>query len=243
MSESVAKRPNRHDRRRAETRRRILAAADEVLVTHGDSATIDRIADVADVAVATIYQHFSGKDELYLALVDEALERNEQHMVTVYTAPNGPVERLIDAAAAYMHFYLESPRQYAMIESAGAYQTGPGTEAARALIGERVARMNGALESIVAAAVESGELRPLPPGPMTNFLRGTLNGVFALSSRPDALRIGHDEMREALRVGVELLLEASVADTLRGADGRLDPALCRRLREALADDPAPVSDV
>ncbi|RDI68074.1 TetR/AcrR family transcriptional regulator [Nocardia pseudobrasiliensis] len=235
MSEAA---PNRHDRRRARTRRRILTAADEVLAAHGESGTIERIAEVADVAVATIYQHFAGKDDIYLALVDEALERNERHMMAAYHGPRRPVERLIDAAEAYLLFYLESPRQFAMIEFAGGSQSDRGTPRAREMITERVALMNSALESVLADGVAAGEFRPLPPVAGARFLWGALNGVFALSARPDGLRAEPELMRESLYVGMELILEGAATDRLRDADGRVQPALLARLREAVSVTPA-----
>ncbi len=80
-----------------------------------DAATVERIADAADVAVATIYQHFGGKDELHMAVVERAIERNEHHMLAVYESAAEPVEKLIDAAGAYLRFHLASPQMFRMI--------------------------------------------------------------------------------------------------------------------------------
>ena len=52
-------------------RRQLLNAAHQVFVAHGfHGASMDEIADVAEVSKPVLYQHFPGKRELYLALLD-----------------------------------------------------------------------------------------------------------------------------------------------------------------------------
>jgi len=57
-------------------RRQLLDAALEVFVAHGyHAAAMDEIADRAGVSKPVLYQHFPGKQELYLALLDESVDR------------------------------------------------------------------------------------------------------------------------------------------------------------------------
>jgi AcrR family transcriptional regulator len=56
-------------------RRQLLGAAQEVFVAHGyHAAAMDEIAERAGVSKPVLYQHFPGKLELYLALLDESVE-------------------------------------------------------------------------------------------------------------------------------------------------------------------------
>ncbi len=58
---------------RHERRRQLLDAALEVFVSQGyHAAAMDEIADRAGVSKPVLYQHFPGKLELYLALLDES---------------------------------------------------------------------------------------------------------------------------------------------------------------------------
>lgn len=60
---------------RHERRRQLLDAALEVFVHHGyHAAAMDEIAERAGVSKPVLYQHFPGKLELYLALLDESTE-------------------------------------------------------------------------------------------------------------------------------------------------------------------------
>jgi AcrR family transcriptional regulator len=56
-------------------RRQLLGAAQEVFVAQGyHAAAMDEIAERAGVSKPVLYQHFPGKLELYLALLDESAQ-------------------------------------------------------------------------------------------------------------------------------------------------------------------------
>lgn len=227
----------RQERRKAQTRARILDAAEEFFAAvDPESATIARIADAADVAVATVYQHFAGKDDLHLAVVERALEKNERHMLAVYGADTPPVEKLIDAAGAYLGFYLESPplfRLVALRHGVSSDESSAGPVAV--MLAERVGRMTQALAWVIEQGVADGSMRAVAPLDSARFLWGALNGVIALAQRPDRLRLTDDELRSALTQGIEILLQGAVTDALREPDGRLRTDLRARLHDAVRD--------
>ena len=60
---------------RSARRKQLLAAAQEVFVAQGyHAAAMDDIADRAGVSKPVLYQHFPGKLDLYLALLDQQCE-------------------------------------------------------------------------------------------------------------------------------------------------------------------------
>ncbi|MCF3179480.1 TetR/AcrR family transcriptional regulator [Streptomyces sp. NPDC127069] len=66
---------NRFERRRAETRGALVRAARRILAETGDtSASIQVIAERADVGFGSFYNHFDSKTELFEAAVQDALE-------------------------------------------------------------------------------------------------------------------------------------------------------------------------
>src|ERR1700736_3231000 len=68
-------RPRSNRLPRHERRRQLLDAALEVFVSQGyHAAAMDEIAERAGVSKPVLYQHFPGKLELYLALLDESVE-------------------------------------------------------------------------------------------------------------------------------------------------------------------------
>src|SRR5580692_3042859 len=68
-------RPRSNRLPRHERRRQLLDAAQEVFVAQGyHAAAMDEIAERAGVSKPVLYQHFPGKLELYLALLDESVD-------------------------------------------------------------------------------------------------------------------------------------------------------------------------
>lgn len=69
-------------RRRAQTRRRLLAATRALIVEKGvEGLRIDQITERADVAFGSFYNHFESKEHIVDAVVDEAIE-SLQHAIT-----------------------------------------------------------------------------------------------------------------------------------------------------------------
>ncbi len=91
----------------AETRRRLLDGADQVLREHGYAGTSARtIAAAAEVNSALVFYHFGGVDQLLLAALDRSsAERMELHGATVARART--VEELVEAAVRIYRTDLE----------------------------------------------------------------------------------------------------------------------------------------
>jgi AcrR family transcriptional regulator len=70
-----------HTPRRAETRRRLIAATFDVVTREGfHTATVDAIAAQAGYSIGALYSNFAGKDELLFAAFDEHLAWFEREL-------------------------------------------------------------------------------------------------------------------------------------------------------------------
>lgn len=67
--------PTRFDRRRARTRAALVAAAQELIAEGRTSAPIQEVTERADVGIGTFYNHFSTREELHDAALEDALAR------------------------------------------------------------------------------------------------------------------------------------------------------------------------
>ncbi|WP_180303990.1 TetR/AcrR family transcriptional regulator [Streptomyces sp. JV178] len=86
---------NRFERRRAETRRALVRAARQILAETGDtSASIQAIAERADVGFGSFYNHFESKTELFDAAVVDALEEFGQNFDERLAGIDDPAELL-----------------------------------------------------------------------------------------------------------------------------------------------------
>lgn len=107
---------DRTQRRANKTRSKLLEAALVVFTEVGvDAATIEQITDKADVGKGTFYRHFSDKQQLLQALIDEALEKLNVRIADesgIDRSLDGLLERLFDEHAA---FFLQHTEQYILL--------------------------------------------------------------------------------------------------------------------------------
>lgn len=144
----------RTERRKAEARERIVAAALAQLAEGGyASASIQAVAARAGVATGTVYRHFDSKSDLFTEVFRRASQR-EFEVFAAATADDGrnATERVAAAVEAFARRALTAPtRAYALI----AEPVDPAVEAER-LIFRRGYR--DVLVEVLDQGVERGEL-------------------------------------------------------------------------------------
>src|SRR5256885_15035823 len=90
---------------RSARRKQLLAAAQQVFVAHGyHAAAMDDIAERAGVSKPVLYQHFPGKLELYLALLDTHCDALVARVVGAMAATTDNKDRVLGATQAYFDF-------------------------------------------------------------------------------------------------------------------------------------------
>jgi AcrR family transcriptional regulator len=90
---------------RSARRKQLLAAAQQVFVAQGyHAAAMDDIAERAGVSKPVLYQHFPGKLELYLALLDTHCDAMVARMRAAMEATTDNKERVRGAIQAYFDF-------------------------------------------------------------------------------------------------------------------------------------------
>jgi AcrR family transcriptional regulator len=90
---------------RSARRRQLLRAAQEVFVAQGyHAAAMDDIAERAGVSKPVLYQHFPGKLELYLALLDEHADNLVSRVREALSSTTDNKARVERCVAAYFDF-------------------------------------------------------------------------------------------------------------------------------------------
>ncbi len=139
-------------------RKQLLAAAQEVFVAHGyHAAAMDSIADRAGVSKPVLYQHFPGKLELYLALLDVQVDALVSAITQALERTDDNQERIHGVLSAYFDFIDgadATPGAFRLI-----FETDLGNEPA---VRERVERADEAIRQAVAdtVAADTGLDRP-----------------------------------------------------------------------------------
>jgi len=90
---------------RGARRLQLLRAAQDVFVAQGfHAAAMDDIADRAGVSKPVLYQHFPGKRELYLALLEEQVSELADRVAEAMAATDNNRSRVDAAVGAYFDF-------------------------------------------------------------------------------------------------------------------------------------------
>jgi AcrR family transcriptional regulator len=90
---------------RSARRRQLLIAAQEVFVSHGyHAAAMDEIAERAGVSKPVLYQHFPGKLELYLALLDEGADQLVAKVTEALASTTDNKQRVTATFRAFFDF-------------------------------------------------------------------------------------------------------------------------------------------
>lgn len=105
----------RKERERQEREAKILALARDMLRESGYlGLSMDRIAAQMEYSKGTIYQHFPNKEEIILALANEALEKRLEMFGRAATWEGRPRERMAAIGAAAAEFVRLHPLYFAV---------------------------------------------------------------------------------------------------------------------------------
>jgi AcrR family transcriptional regulator len=101
---------------RHERRRQLLDAALELFVTRGyHAAAMDEIAERAGVSKPVLYQHFPGKLELYLALLDESVDTLVEKVRDALKSNPDNKQRVAATFGAYFEYVGGQGQAYRLV--------------------------------------------------------------------------------------------------------------------------------
>jgi AcrR family transcriptional regulator len=126
---------NRLDRRKAQTRAALVAAARGLLTSRDPAAvSIQEITDAADVGFGSFYNHFASKQELFDAAVDEVVEEHGAMLDEITSAIEDPAEVFAASVRITARFPKTHPQLARIIARTGPrYLTSPSGLPPRAL--------------------------------------------------------------------------------------------------------------
>jgi AcrR family transcriptional regulator len=199
--------PDRRARRRERTRAAILDAAERLFLRQGFQATtVERLAEEADVAIGSLYAHFGGKEGVYAALIDRALELDARYSDAGWASGTDPLGRLVGLAEGYLRFAREHPGHFRLFRFPPDGVPGHGPAAAAAArvavrVESEIVRMAGALREAIA----TGVVRPLDPERAAVVLWTAWDGVIAAQVLPGGMGLSDEEFDAVLELAREIL--------------------------------------
>ncbi|MFQ5568352.1 MAG: TetR/AcrR family transcriptional regulator [Rhodothermales bacterium] len=174
---------SRRERERLMRRRDILEAAQTVFAEKGyTNATLDEIAQRAEFGKGTIYNYFEGgKEDILFAIFDGIYDDLCQLIRDAFT-PETTTERsfreaLHTFAESWIAFFAERQELF-MILVKEAYRMVFSDDPGRAAYFQRQSEsMVTMLTPALEAAMQTGELRPMPAHAVAHMILGNIKGL------------------------------------------------------------------
>lgn len=167
-AEGEATREGRRERRARETRRKILRAALDLFAEREmDAVTVDEIAARADVARATVFNHFATKESLCQGVGELQIEALREALREGRIGGAGVSEQIAQAMRLMAEFPGQDPKHCRVFLTRALASLQPGELPEHRLEWFRL------LESWVQEGQERGELRgDVPPCELAGFMMG-----------------------------------------------------------------------
>ncbi|WP_043640351.1 TetR/AcrR family transcriptional regulator [Nonomuraea candida] len=190
--------------RTAQTRKSMLQAAREVFSEHGFAeANVSEVVARAGSSVGSLYHHFGGKTELFLALYEDHQAAHEQASASSVAKAKkegvrDPVELLIAGARAYLAGAWERRDLVRLfIDGDGP----PGFELIRRTRGREWVRQNAVL---LGAGTD----------PLDRFTVAVLTSIIGEAAREVATSDSEEEAQEVIEAAVTLIHRLDPLNTL-----------------------------
>ena len=202
----------RREREKQERRRSILQAARETFFENGfHHATVEKVAERAEVSKGTVYLYVESKEALLAHLLLEGLEDLVAVLDRAYSTTRGlPAdEQLMALAQAYLAFFRKDPQYFPflMAMDRGRFQEAIPSELYERILTASLEGLNRAVH-VVEQGVEEGLFTCPDAQKAACVFWASLNGVLQLMEHP--LR------REMVGVGRQALYQLTVETVIRG---------------------------
>ena len=173
----------RKEREKEQRRKAILKAARKVFFEYGlQSASMDMIAEIAELSKGALYLYFKSKEDLYVSLLEEGLAILRRMFEEVAARPLPAGEALREIGLAYYEFFKRHPDYFQILKFTDA--RGLHSKVSQEVLQCTEKRSMGCLQ-VVASVYERGMKEgiyrsDLAPMEVAVMLWGTSNGMIAL---------------------------------------------------------------
>jgi AcrR family transcriptional regulator len=174
--------PRTQSERTEATRSALMVAARRLFTERGyDAVGTEEIVRAAGVSRGALYHHFGGKAELLEAVYErlEAESTERVARVVLGSELESPLEAMKAGIEAFLDECAEPELQRIALHDAPAVL---GWDRWREIA---AANGLGLIEASLTAAIEAGEIRPLPVRPMAHLLLGALDEAAMLVARAE----------------------------------------------------------
>jgi AcrR family transcriptional regulator len=201
----------RRERERAQRRDDILRAARKVFFKVGiHAATVDDVAEAAQVSKGTVYLYFDTKETILAHLLLDGLTALVTDLEEAYAADQKLVARtrLRRLSAAYLKFFQTNPEYYRLIMAfdRGQFQAAVDPEVYQQVYTRSLRGLEWLVRAIEQARTE-GVLNVDDARESASLLWAGLNGVLVLLSHPLRAEIVGTDLESLYQAMTEVLIK------------------------------------
>lgn len=182
----------RRERERTARRQGILDAAARVFSERGfDAASVNEIAERAELNVATLYYYYPAKELLYLGVLERAIQIVVPELEEAARSTDDPRERLFRFFKSYVSFLLTYPEAQAVFRCLQTKPIEPGNDETAEMIERAYAgtrRSMGVLVRAIVDGMEKGVFSVDDPRETCAVVWASLNGLVQMASNKGVFR-------------------------------------------------------
>jgi TetR/AcrR family transcriptional regulator len=168
----------RKEREKLARRAEIQGAARTVFAEKGfEAATLEEIAERAELAKGTIYGYFENKETLFFSLIEEILEGQARILREVHEKDMNATEKLSEVIRRYVFYLSERKDLFRILMGQSGGLTGNIRDEIRQKYFQIHRHQLASLVSILQEGVQKSELRDLPAQAMAYVIVGLIHGA------------------------------------------------------------------
>ena len=199
----------RKEREREARKNAILEAAKTVFFQKGlHAATMDQIAEAAELSKGTLYLYFPNKEELYISILLEGLALLHERLEKAVRDTEGWEEKLRNIGWSYYSFYQEERNYFDILFL---YQHGEimsnVSEHLYQMCFEKGLSCLNVLSQVIKEGMDAGEIEYHEPMELAVILWGSFNGIFLLYEEEEHRKFIGSTLDDLLRMSANLLMD------------------------------------
>jgi len=169
---------HRKERERLARREEIQKAARAIFAEKGfEAATLEEIAERAELAKGTIYVYFANKEALFYSLIEEVLEGQAQILREVHEEDKPAAGKLAEVIQRYVVYLRERQDLFRILMGQSGGLTGNIRDEVRQKYFQTHRHNLAPLVAIMQEGVAKGELKAFTPTAMAYIIVGLIHGA------------------------------------------------------------------
>lgn len=200
----------RREREKGLRKSQILQAAEEIFNEQGFAgASLELIAERAEISRGTIYFHFNTREELFGTILLSRAEELLNDLELISKSGNSPEKILREMVLKYLEHFLTYPEHFKLF--ANLQQGMKFEEFSDGLVrqfADEAQKGIDLLSSVIEAGIQEGLFRPVNPLETVKVLWAALNGLLlTLGSVENGVKGGEGRIRKSLECLHDLILK------------------------------------